>query len=182
MKQLTFTLLTLFLALTLQSQNTTKIKWMSFEEAVAKAQKQPKKLFMDMYTDWCKWCVKMDEATFSDPVIAAYINENFYAVKFNAERQDTVVFSGKTFVNANPGKSRSSHQLAQALMQGKMSYPSYVFMGEDLKVLTVVPGYYPADQFEPILHFFGKDAFKTSDWNTFKAGFKGKVKPAGPTN
>ncbi|HQQ12888.1 MAG TPA: DUF255 domain-containing protein [Bacteroidales bacterium] len=152
-----------------------KIKWLTFEEALTKSKKTPKKLFMDMYTDWCGWCVKMDESTFANPVIAAYINENFYPVKFNAERQDTVMFEGKAYVNANPGKKRSSHQLAQALMQGKMSYPSYVFMGEDLKVLTVVPGYYPADQFEPILHYFGTDAYKKSDWQTFSAGFKGKV-------
>ena len=152
-----------------------KIKWLSFEEAVTKSKKAPKKLFMDMYTDWCGWCVKMDESTFSNPVIASYINGNFYPVKFDAERQDTVEFNGKAYINQNPGKKRSSHQLAQTLMQGKMSYPSYVFMGEDLKVLTVVPGYYPADQFEPILHFFGSEAFKTTDWQTFSAGFKGKV-------
>jgi thioredoxin-related protein len=175
MKKSLLILFVLLLSVAGYSQ-TTKIKWLTFEEAVAKSQKNPKKLFMDMYTDWCGWCVKMDESTFSNPEIVAYINNNFYPVKFDAERQDTVVFEGKTYVNANPGKKRSSHQLAQALMQGKMSYPSYVFMGEDLKVLTVVPGFYPADQFEPILHFFGKDAYKTTTWETFSAGFKGKVK------
>jgi thioredoxin-related protein len=158
------------------SAQTAKINWISIEQAAAKAEQQPKKIFLDMYTDWCGWCTKMDQTTFSDPVIIDYINENFYAVKFDAERQDTVVFLGQAYVNANPGKKRSSHQLAQTLMSGKMSYPSYVFMSEELSVITVVPGYFPADKFEPVLHFFGKNAYQTTDWQTFSSRFKGTVK------
>lgn len=150
-----------------------EINWISFEEAVSKVEKQPKKIFIDMYTDWCGWCKKMDQSTFSDPIIIDYINQNFYAVKFDAERQDTVTFKGKDFVNANPGKKRSSHQLAQTLMSGKMSYPSYVFMDEDLKVITVVPGYFPPEKFEPVLHYFGKNAYQTTDWQSFNSRFKG---------
>jgi thioredoxin-related protein len=174
MKKIIF-ILALFILPMISQAQSTKIKWMSFEEAVKKAEKNPKKIFMDMYTDWCGWCVKMDESTFSNAVIAAYINQNFYPVKFDAERSDTVVFEGKTFVNPSPGKKRSSHQLAQALMQGKMSYPSYVIMGEDLKVISVVPGFFPADQFEPVLHFFGTNAYKTTEWPSFNKSFVGKV-------
>ncbi|MCK9291738.1 MAG: DUF255 domain-containing protein [Bacteroidales bacterium] len=149
-----------------------KIQWLSFEEALEKVQQHPQKIIIDMYTDWCGWCVKMDNTTFSDPVIIKYINENFYAVKFDAERTDTVFFNGKQYINSNPDKKRSSHQLAQLLMNGRMSYPSYVFMNEELKVITVVPGYFPADKFEPVLHYFGKEAYQTTDWQTFNARFK----------
>lgn len=170
------TILFVLSSLFVNGQND-KINWMTFDQAIKKAEKKPKKIFMDMYTDWCGWCVKMDQATFTDPVIIAYMNKNFYAVKFDAERQDTVVFMDRSFVNANPGKKRSSHQLAQALMQGKMSYPSYVFMDEDLNVISVVPGYYPPDKFEPVLNYFGENAFKKADWKTFSEGFKGSVEP-----
>ncbi|MDP3445897.1 MAG: DUF255 domain-containing protein [Ignavibacteria bacterium] len=152
------------------------IKWMTFEQAVAKAEKTPKKIFIDVYTDWCGWCKKMDQTTFSNPVIAAYMNKNFYAVKLDAERQDTVVFQGHTFINSNPGKSRSSHQLAQALLQGKMSYPSYVFMDEDTKVISVVPGYYEANAFEPVMNYFGSNAFLNTEWPAYNESFKGSVK------
>ena len=169
-------LIALFFLSTFAVNAQESIKWMTFEQAITKSEKSPKKIFVDVYTDWCGWCKKMDNTTFSDPVIIAYMNQNFYAVKLDAEGSDTVVFQGNTFVNPNPGKSRSSNQLAQALLQGKMSYPSYVIIGEDQKVISVVPGYYEAKQFEPVLNFFGKNAYQTIEWTEFNAGFKGSVK------
>ncbi|HOI32485.1 MAG: thioredoxin family protein [Bacteroidales bacterium] len=153
----------------------TKIDWLDFETAVEKMKTKPKKIFIDMYTDWCGWCKKMDKETFANPVIAAYMQENFYMVKFDAERSDTVVFANRTFVNPNPGKSRSSHELAQALLQGKMSYPSYVFMNEEMRIISVVPGFFPAQNFEPVIHFFGSNAYKDQDWETYGKSFKGKL-------
>lgn len=144
-----------------------QIEWMSFEEAVKKNQTQPKKIFIDVYTDWCGWCKKMDQSTFKDSTIVAYMNDNYYAVKFNAEGTDTIVFNGYTFVNQSTG-TRSTHQLAAALLQGKMSYPSYVFMNEKNEMLTVVPGYVDAKQFLPILKYFGSDAFLSTKWEEYQ--------------
>lgn len=56
------------------------ITWMSFEEAVAKSQKEPRKMFIDVYTDWCGWCKRMDATTFQDSIVAKYMGEKFYAV------------------------------------------------------------------------------------------------------
>lgn len=152
---------------------TAKIKWMDFEEAVAASKKKPKKIFLDMYTDWCGWCKKMDASTFINPVIVEYMNENYYAVKFNAERKDTVVFNGKSYVNPNPTGQRSSHQLAQELMAGRMSYPSFLFLDENAAKITTVPGYRKAPEFESILHYIAEDAYKTQKWEEFSASFKG---------
>jgi len=157
-----------------QAQNKT-IQWLDFETAIEKQQENPKKIFIDMYTDWCGWCKKMDKETFAHPDIAAYMQDHFYMVKFDAERSDTVIFMNRSFVNKNPGKSRSSHELAQALLKGKMSYPSYVFMNEDLKIISVVPGFFPPNSFEPVINYFGSGAFENQDWEKFSKGFKGMI-------
>ena len=39
-----------------------KIKWMSWEEALEKSKKTKRKIFVDIYTDWCGWCKKMDKS------------------------------------------------------------------------------------------------------------------------
>ena len=75
----------------------TPVKWYSLEEAVALQKKKPKKIFIDMYTDWCGWCKRMDATTFTDSAVSAYLNENFYCVKFDAEQKNPVTFQGKTF-------------------------------------------------------------------------------------
>jgi thioredoxin-related protein len=152
--------------------STAKIKWLDFEEAVALNKKKPKKMFIDMFTDWCGWCKKMDGATFINPVVVEYMNQNYYAVKFNAERKDTVVYNGKKFVNPNPTGARATHDLAQELLSGRMSYPSFIFLDENLDRITVVPGYRKAPEFETILHYIGENAYKTQKWEEFSASFK----------
>mgnify|MGYP002626056288 CR=1 FL=1 len=145
-----------------------RIQWMDIQEAEAACLKQPKKIFVDVYTDWCGWCKRMDQTTFADPEVARYMNENYYAVKFNAERMDTVRFQGYDFVYVpNPNGKKGVHQLAAAMLQNKMSYPSYVLFNEEMKLVQVIPGYQQTDSFLPILHFFGEDAYKTTSWNEF---------------
>ena len=140
--------------------NAQKINWVTFEEAVKLNETAPKKIFIDVCTDWCGWCKKMDKVTYQDSTVAAYINENFYAVQFDAECNDTIVFAGYTFVNdGGQGGRRGTHQLAVALLQGKLSYPTCVFMNEKNQLLTTVPGYREPKDFMPILKYFATDAY-----------------------
>jgi thioredoxin-related protein len=152
------------------------VKWYSFEDAYKLSKKKPKKMFIDVYTDWCGWCKKMDAETFANPTIAKYMNEHFYCVKLDAERKDTIVLDGKTFVNPNPTGRRSTHQLAAELLRGKMSYPSYVFLSDKGQMLTVVAGYQQAREFEGVLSYFGTDSYLKSTWEEYRAGFKGTLK------
>ena len=157
------------------AQDNTKIKWYSIEEVTKLNEKNPRKVFIDLYTDWCGWCKKLDQTTFVDPVIVKLLNSEFYAVKFNAESKDPISFGGKTFVNEG-GKSRNPHQLAVAMLQGQMSYPSAAYMDEDLQLLTAVPGYLTAKDLEPILNFFANDSYKNGvTYQNFLNTFEGKV-------
>ncbi len=155
-----------------QENKSEKIEWMSFEEAVKKNETEPKKFIIDVWTTWCGWCKKMDATTFTNPQIVEYINENYHAVKLNAERKDTVIIGGKTFINENPNGRRSPHQLAISLLNGKMSYPSIVYLDENVNMLQPLAGYQDAKSIEPILHFFGENAYKTTEWPEFQNTFK----------
>ena len=73
------------------------IKWLTWEQAQAEQKKKPKKVFVDIYTDWCGWCKKMDATTFENPKIAQYMIDNFYCVKFNAETHDDIMFKGQKY-------------------------------------------------------------------------------------
>ncbi len=97
------------------SQNNVKpesIKWLSFQEMVVLHKAKPKKVLIDVYTDWCGYCKKMDADTYTNQEIIKYLNENYYVVKLNAEMKDTVLYDKYTFVNLNPNQNRSTHQLA----------------------------------------------------------------------
>ncbi len=87
MKQPRIFLFLLFLSFALNgaAQAQEQIQWMKFEEAVAANANNPKMILVDVYTDWCGWCKKMDKDTFTDPRVVAHLKKNFYAVKLNAE-------------------------------------------------------------------------------------------------
>ena len=164
-----FLLLALF-SIGLQAQ---QVNWLSWEEAasLASTDKNPKKIFIDVYTDWCGWCKKMDKDTFQNAEVAAYMSRNFYMVKLDGEGKDPIEFKGKTFKFIPQGR-KGYHEFAAALMQGRMSYPTVVFLDENMNMLSPVPGYQKPEPFLNIARYFGDDIYKDTDWQTYSG--KGK--------
>ena len=158
-----------------------KIKWHTFQEAVELNKKEKRKIFIDMYTDWCGWCKVLDRTTFTDPIIVKYMNEKYYAVKLNAEMKDTIVFNNYSFVNPSPNTPRSMHQLATSLFgQQSISYPTTVYLDESFNMLTLLSGYRKPEDLEPIVKFFGDNVHQTVKWDDYIKTFKGEVVPAPP--
>lgn len=156
--------------LSLGGLQAQKVNWMSIEQAEAASKKEPRKVIVDVYTDWCGWCKRMDQTTFSNPVIAEYINQNYYAVKLDAEQKDSITFKDHTFKFVAQGR-RGYHELAAALLNGKMSYPNIVYMNEQMQVIQAVPGYQDAKSFEKIIKFFGEDHFQNISWEDYQKNF-----------
>lgn len=149
-----------------------KVNWMSWEEAIEKIENgEKKKIFIDVYTDWCGWCKKMDKSTFSHPEIAKYMNKHFYAVKLDAEGKDDIVFRDHTFKYVAQGR-RGYHELAASLLQGKMSYPTVVFMDENANLLSPVPGYQQPGSFHKVLTYFAEEHYKDTDWKEFEKKYQ----------
>lgn len=156
-----------FFAMAVEAQQVT---WLNWEEAAARSQSEanPKKIFIDVYTDWCGWCKKMDKDTFQNAEVAAYMNANFYMVKLDGEGKDPIEFKGKTY-NFVPSGRKGYHEFAAALMQGRLSYPTVVFLDEKLNMLSPVPGYQKPEPFLSIARYFGDDIYKDTDWKTYSA-------------
>jgi len=121
------------------------INWLTWEEAIVANKKTQKKIVIDVYTDWCGWCKRMDATTFKDPKVEAYIAENFYAVKFNAEQREDIVYDGKTFSYKKNGK-RGVHELAASLLDNRLSYPSVVYFNGDMERIMISAGYKDSDK------------------------------------
>ncbi|MEM6525054.1 MAG: DUF255 domain-containing protein [Bacteroidota bacterium] len=147
-----------------------KVQWLTFEEALEKSKTEKRKIFIDVYTDWCGWCKVMDKNTFNHAEIAKYLNDNFYPVKFNAEQKEDIQFNGTTFKYVPSGR-RGYHQLAAALLNSKMSYPTVVFLDENFAMIQPLPGYQKPDQFEKVIKFIGGDHFKNTTWQEWQTNF-----------
>ena len=130
------------------------VNWINFEEAQEKSITEPKPIIIDLYTDWCGWCKHMIKTTYSDPQIANYINANFYAIKFNAETQDTVNFLSQVYVNQGTG--RSSHDLIKKVFRTS-SYPTTFFAGPNFTNIQGAAGYLDPNKISPYLVYFKED-------------------------
>jgi thioredoxin-related protein len=155
-------------------ETNEEIEWLSIEEALKRNKKEPRKIFIDVYTDWCGWCKKMDKNTFQHPQISKELAKNYYAVKFNAEQKENIEFAGQTFKFVAQGK-RGYHEFAIALTNNKLSYPTVVFLDEKLQMIQPIPGYQEAKNFHPILEYFASNQYKTTAWQDFMKSYKSPI-------
>ena len=155
-----------------------EIKWMSMNEALAAQKKAPKKIFMDVYTTWCGPCKMLDRDTFSDKNVIKYVNENFYAVKFNAEGTEEVTYLDFTYTNPNYQEERkgrnAQHLFAHALKIN--SYPNLVFFKDNGDLIQALPGYRTPSELEIFLKMIASDDYMqitTADaWENYQKNFK----------
>lgn len=160
-----------FSSMTFRSKNTSfveeKITWLTLEQAFAANQKAPRKIIVDVYTDWCGWCKVMDKQTFSNPEVIKYVNQKYYAVKLNAEGKEDIKLGQNVY---KFDEAQRSHQAAIALLQGKMSYPTIVYLDENFSMIQPIPGYMDAKQFHQIITFIGDDNHKKEPFDKYKDG------------
>lgn len=168
-------LIYLSFAFLLMSNSTNEtVRWYTMQEALDLQKTAPRKIVVDVYTNWCGWCKKMDANTFSNATVAAYMNKNFYPVKFNAEGNDTIILNGQTFVNKNYGKHRGTHSFAPVLVNGSLSYPCFVFLSEQSKGITKAYGYQNYDRWMAWLQYIKQEKFKKMTYEEFLAELNGE--------
>lgn len=154
--------------ISLQEGDDNQVHWISFDEAVKLNQQHPKKIFIDVYTQWCGWCKKMDAETYTDPAIISYLNKYYYAVRLDAETGDTFHFKGHDFYNPKPHTRGYTNELASSLLDNKLGYPTTVYMNENFERLTYVQSYISASDLMPILKYFAENKYQTMSFTDFK--------------
>ena len=133
-------------------------QWQKFEEGLSQAKKSGKKVLVDVYTDWCSWCKKMDANTYADKKVLDYLNKNFVVIKLNAEAKETITYSGQKI---------SPAEFSQGM--GVSGYPATLFLQSDGQPITLLPGYAEADMFIHVLSFIGENHYEKKKFSDYLA-------------
>ena len=172
---------TLLFSLFITFLASSQVKWMSLEQAIEAQKTVPKKILINFYTDWCAPCKIMEKNTYNQPMIAAYLNDNYYTVKFNAEGQENVTLFGRTFTNSDfvDGKKKNSmHDFTKYM--NVSAIPSAVFLDEVGNPITILQGALTAKELEPYIPFIANNEFKKintrADWENYQRKFKSTIK------
>ena len=161
MKYILLILVLLFnINLTLAQNKSAKkdVQWNTFDAGLAQAKKSGKKILVDVYTDWCGWCKKMDANTYSDAKVQDYLKKNFVIVKLNAEANEKITYAGQTM---------SPMEFSRGM--GVNGYPATLFLQSDGKPITVLPGYSEPDMFIHVLSFIGEDQYQKKKFEEYLA-------------
>ena len=130
-----------------------KINWMTVEEVTEAMKDEPRKVMMDVYTSWCGPCKMMMANTFTNANLIKYVNENYYAVKLNAEHPDPIEYKGKVFSNPTFDPNRRGrngvHELSRQFKVN--AYPTIVYFDEEFVIITANSGYKQPQQMEMML-------------------------------
>jgi len=148
-----------------QKAETSLVNWYTVEEGFKLYKQNPKPILLDVYTDWCGWCKHMMATTFSNQGIANYINTNFYAIRFDAETKDTIIYNDSAYTNR--GKT---HDLAIKLLNSQLSYPTTVFFDKN-GVKNNVPGYLDIQDIEPLLVYFVEEISNYAIYQDFNIAY-----------
>lgn len=143
-----------------------EIKWMTWDEAASANAKNPKKIFVDVYTEWCGWCKKMEQTTFKDSAVINAISKDFYAVRLDAEQKESIFWRDTEF-KWEPGGRGGTNKLAYEILDGQMSFPTFVLLDGVYARIAISPGYKMPDALLKELKFASQELYRTMDWATY---------------
>ena len=145
-----------------------KINWLTLSELQAVYSKDPRPVLVDVYTHWCQWCKVMDKETYSNDNVASYINEHYYAVRFDAESKDSVSWAGAKF---GYNSTYKANDLAVYFTSGQMSFPTTVLLSDITAQPAPLPGFLKPGELEPPLKYFGDGFYKNQNFTDFYKSF-----------
>ncbi len=124
---------------------TDELQWTNWNEGYPKAVKANKIILIDVYTDWCGWCKKMDKDTYMHPGIISQLNKDFVSIKFNPEVTDVEYV-------VDDMKMTGPQLLGLLTNNQRTGYPTTIFMYPQEKQVMMEVGYKDAAAFEVILN------------------------------
>lgn len=104
------------------------------DEVFARAQRENKFVLLSLQSWWCPWCHTMNEETFTDPKVRAYIDAHYIPVRVDQDSRPDI-----------------------SQRYERWGWPATVLFGPDGTEIVKLRGFYSAEFFLPILEETIKD-------------------------
>ena len=129
-------------------QKPSLVQWVSYDEALKKAQNEPKLIFVDLHANWCVPCHVMDRNVYMNPTVANTLNKKFYPVKLDVDSQDTITCDG----------TRTTVKKCFSEVWELYALPAFVLVApKGLSILTVTDSMSPQEMMSLLDKFLDKE-------------------------
>lgn len=98
----------------------------TWAEALKKAKKENKLIFLDISASWCGPCKMLKRTTFPNAEVGAFYNKNFINVEVDGEVGEGIILAQKYRITG---------------------YPSLIYIDKNERAVLQTAGYRPADMF-----------------------------------
>ncbi len=137
----------------------SEVAWKSWDAGLREARQLKRPVLVDVYTQWCGWCKRMDRDVYARPELRDYLNSKFVTIKLDAEAAGPASYDGRSY---------TARSLAARFRV--TGYPTTLFLRSTGEHLVNVPGYVPADKFLLVLRYIGDGHMDRGvSWEDFRA-------------
>jgi thioredoxin-related protein len=122
----------------------TGITWVDYERGRALARERGRPLLLAFHADWCRYCRKMEEETYTDPAVIAYLEQHFVSAWIDTEEEPEI-----------------------AQRYHVRGLPTIWFLTSEGELITNLPGYVDAPTFLKVLAYIATGAYETQTFPDF---------------
>ena len=145
-------------ARTAEKPDWFKNSFLEFEDDVAEATAEGRRVMLYFHQDGCPYCARLIEENFADAELKSYIIENFDGISLNMWGDREVVSVG--------GRDFTEKTFAAAL---KVQYtPTLIFLDESGQVALRLNGYYPPEDLRAALRYVAQKQEKKSSFAQYR--------------
>jgi thiol:disulfide interchange protein len=73
----------------------------SYKKAMEDSKRNSKPILIEFYAKWCLPCLEMEKTIFKDPTVIKELNNNFYFVRIDTEKNEEIFCEGETLPTAD---------------------------------------------------------------------------------
>lgn len=147
-----------FIVLLFASLHTSaQLRTVSPEHADSLIRSQPRPMLFFIIADWCRYCYRMEQTTFKDPKLAAFINRHFYFIRMEAGENRPIRLLNRNFHYQPTGPGTGAHTLIRFLLgENQISYPALILLTPEGTVLFRLNTFITASDLQKLLTAISK--------------------------
>lgn len=152
-----------------------EVEWYAFDDGVTAAKSEGKHIMVDVYTDWCGWCKKLERETYADYAVRSILKESYVSVKLKGDSGKKLRVKGQSaqygtqtllqFVSTDE-PSISEQNLTRGVLR-IAGFPTILFLSPDGRMITKLPGFHDARSFVNIINFIKDDMYEVMSYNDY---------------